>query len=41
VVVLTGEKEDGNAWVRNWLRDGEIGRSGWPNGHKFSFGKMV
>jgi hypothetical protein len=29
---LTGEKEDGGAWVKNWLRDGEIRCSGWPNG---------
>jgi hypothetical protein len=32
VVALTGEKEDGGAWVKNWLRDGEIRCSGWPNG---------
>jgi hypothetical protein len=32
VVVLTREKEDGDAWVRNQLRDGEIQRSRWPNG---------
>jgi hypothetical protein len=32
VVVFTREKEDGGAWVRNWLRDSEIRRSGWPNG---------
>jgi hypothetical protein len=24
VVALTGEKEDNDAWVKNWLRDGEI-----------------
>jgi hypothetical protein len=32
VVVLTGEKEDGSAWVRNRLRDSEIRHSRWPNG---------
>jgi hypothetical protein len=32
VVALTGEKEDGGTWFRNWLRDGEIRCSGWPNG---------
>jgi hypothetical protein len=24
VVALTGEKEDNDAWVKNWLRDDEI-----------------
>jgi hypothetical protein len=32
VAPLTGEKEDGGTWVRNQLGDGEIRRSGWPNG---------
>jgi hypothetical protein len=31
MVVLTREKEDGRAWVRNRLGDGEIRCSGWPN----------
>jgi hypothetical protein len=32
VAPLIGEKEDGGTWVRNQLGDGEIRRSGWPNG---------
>jgi hypothetical protein len=31
VAALTGEKEDGGAWVRNRLGDGKIQCSGWPN----------
>jgi hypothetical protein len=32
VAVLTKEKEDDGAWVRNRLGDGKIRHSGWPNG---------
>jgi hypothetical protein len=32
VVVLTGEKEDSDTWVRNRLGDGKIRCSRWPNG---------
>jgi hypothetical protein len=32
VVVLTGEKEDNDTWVRNRLGDSKIRCSRWPNG---------
>jgi hypothetical protein len=32
VAVLTKEKEDDGAWVRNRLGDDKIRHSGWPNG---------